>query len=1024
MLLFFLATEILLAQNNQTIQVTGKVTEQSGEPVVGGSISQKGTSNGTITDLEGSFNLNVPQGAVIVVQYLGYITQELTITNGAPLAITLLEDFKKIDEVIVIGYGTRQRKSVVGAIEQIGANRLEDRPVGNAMQALQGAAANLIIQQRSMNPNDNTMNINIRGISTMNNNDPLVVVDGIITELESLNRISPDDIANISVLKDAGSAAIYGSRSSNGVILVTTKQGSKNNRPSVRFNSMVGYENPKVLFNPVKGYENALLRNQAEINSGNAPAYAPEQIRDLYEHRGEEDWFMNQIMQSALQQSYNVSIAGGGENSTYMVSGGFFDQGSNFVGDDYGLKRYNFRTNVSSEYGRFKLTTQIAYNRIVQNAPTDAGRAIIDATRIAPSYLNKMKAANGRYLAVSGMEGNSLAFLEKGGFQKKDEDNIIGNVSGELEIITGLKAKGLVGIDLTAHHRFIRGLEVAYYAGETATEPQSYTGTNRNTEDYNEKKYTLNTQFMLDYDRTFNAVNHVSGLLGVSNESYTREANEIKQKYTDRDLGIPAADGKTEFDPGSYNTPRETTQRSIYSVFGRAFYSYADKYYGEASFRYDGSSKFLKGHRWGFFPSFSAGWRLSQESFMDFYSDRVGDLKIRGSYGVLGNQNVDDYSYFTTYTINTNETETTHIYGFNNKAGSTTGFAFGNKELRWEKSANFNIGFDASFLKDQLYVSFDYFNKTTSGILLKREPPRIFGGAIANENAGKMENRGWELTLNYRFKTQAVQHRINLNIADSKNKVVEFGDERILQKEQMSSLIREGEAFQAYYGYKTDGFFNNYEEIANSAIPIGAIVAPGDVKYVNYYPDDVIDDKDRQVLGNAFPRYTFGFNYDVNWKGFDLGVFFQGVGQRAMVLRGELMEPFHANYSQVIYEHQLDFWSPTNTDARWPRLTAPGNANNYNKDSELYLLDAAYLRLKNIQLGYTLPASLTAKFGVQKLRVSVNAQNLWTLTKNSFIDPESTEFGNNMGGVDGVNSSSGRNYPTLIYYGFGLNLEF
>ncbi|MDR2087340.1 MAG: TonB-dependent receptor [Dysgonamonadaceae bacterium] len=1009
--------EFLLAQNSQTIQITGKVTDTSGEPVIGGSVFRKGTSEGVFTDLEGNFKLSVPQGSAIVVRYLGYVSQELVVADEKPLTIILQEDVKKINEVVVIGYGTRQRKSIVGAVDQIGSNRLEDRPVGNTMQALQGAAANLIIQQRSMNPNDNSMNINIRGINTMNNNDPLVIIDGIITEMESLNRINPDDIAGISVLKDAGSAAIYGSRSSNGVILVTTKQGTKGLRPVIRFNSMVGYENPKVLFRPVKGYENALLRNQAEINSGNMPSYTPGQIRDLYEHRDEEEWFMDQIMQRALQQSYNVSISGGNEQSTYLVSGGFFDQGSNFAGDDYGVKRYNFRTNLSSEYGKFKLTTQIAYNRIVQNAP-NAGNAIIDATRVAPYYYNRMKAANGRYLTVEGMEGNSLGILEKGGFQKKDEDNIIGNVGGELTIIPGLKAKGMLGIDLTAHHRLIRGMEVPYYSSEDATEVSSRTGVDRNTEDYNEKKYTLNTQFMLDYDRTFNEVHQVSGLLGVSNESFTREANEIKQKFTDPELGIPAADGKTEFDPGSYNTPQSSTRRSIYSLFGRAAYSYADTYYGEASFRYDGSSKFAESHRWGFFPSFSAGWRLSQEAFMDFYRDEVGDFKIRGSYGVLGNQNVDDYSYVTTYTVYTNN------YGFNNTPVSGTGFAFGNSELQWEKSANFNIGFDATFLKDQLTVSFDYFNKKTTGILLKTEVPMIFGGEVANENAGEMQNRGWELTLNYHLKTGALQHVFNFNIADSQNKVTKFGDERISDREQMASLIREGVALHSYFGYKTDGYFNNYEEIANGVVPVGAIVAPGDVKYVNYYPDDVIDDKDRQILGNAFPRYTFGFNYNVNWNGFDLDVFFQGVGKRNMVVRGELIEPFHANYSKVIYEHQLDFWSPTNTDARWPRLTAPGNANNYGHDSELFLLDAAYLRLKNIQIGYTLPKSLTTRFGVQKLRVSLNAQNLWTLTKNSFIDPESTEFGNNMGGVGGVDSNSARNYPTLKYYGIGLNLEF
>ena len=471
------------------------------------------------------------------------------------------------------------------------------------------------------------------------------------------------------------------------------------------------------------------------------------------------------------------------------------------------------------------------------------------------------------------------------------------------------------------------------------------------------------------------------------------------------------------------NTPARTLETSINSLFGRAGYSFRDKYYGEFSFRYDGSSKFSEDYRWGFFPSMSAGWRISEEGFMTSYKEKIGDLKIRGSYGVLGNQNVNNYSYFTTYTVYPN------TYGFNNEGVSGTGFSFGNSELQWEESANFNIGADATFLNNSFFVSLDYFNKVTSRILLDPVQPLVFGGAVAKENAGEMTNQGWEVTLSYRAKTGAFKHNISLNMADTKNEVTNFGGkERIDGSDQMYKIIREGEAFGSYFGYKTDGLFQSYEEIANSVLPVGITVQPGDVKYVDANDDQVIDEKDRQVLGNAFPRYTFGLNYNLEWKGFDLGLLIQGVGKRDMFLRGELVEPFHSNYSYVMYTHQLDYWTPTNTDARWPRLSAagsPSNNNNYQRNgSDIYIFNASYLRLKNIQLGYTLPQQLTSKIGVQKCRLSVNAQNLFTLSNVSFIDPESSEFDNKMGGVAGVGANSGRNYPTLKYYGFGLDLEF
>jgi len=1011
-------------QQNSTQQkksVSGKVTDSSGIPLPGVSIVIKGTTNGTVSDGNGNYSLsNISENTSLLFSFIGMKTQEKFIGNKTQIDVTLEEDNIGVEEVVVVGYGTQQKKNLTGSVDQISASLIEDRPVGNAMQALQGAAANLTIQQKSMNPNDNSMNINIRGISTMNNNDPLIVIDGMITEMESLNELNPADIDNVSVLKDAGSAAIYGSRSSNGVILVTTKKGTKSGTPTVKFSSMVGVQDPHVLFSPVMGFENALLKNQALINGGSSPVYSPEQIRN-FQKNGEGEWFLDGIMKSAVQQNYNTSISGGNETSTYMISAGYYDQGSNFVGD-FGVKRYNFRTNLVSEYGKLKISALMAYNRTKQNAPNaSSGVLIVDGSRIPNYYNYKMKADNGHYLINDVLsEFNPLGLLEAGGYQKKDDDNFLGSLNADLKLAKGLTAKGIIGLDLSANHRFIRSLEVPFYASETATVPNSFANSTRNTEDYNEKKYILNTQFLLDYSRTFKDVHQVSGLLGVSNESYTRQANEIKKKYTDRDLGLP--ESATEIDPSSYNTPAQTQERSIYSLFGRTGYSYSSKYYGEFSFRYDGSSKFAEAFRWGFFPSVSAGWRLSEENFMTSYKEKFGDLKFRGSYGVLGNQNVDDYSYFTTYSVYTNS------YGFNNKAVSGTGFSFGNKELRWEQSANFNLGTDASFFNNKFFVSLDYFNKLTSNILLTPVVPTVFGGAVAKENAGKMKNSGWEATLSYRAKTGDFKHNVSLNIADSKNEVVEFGKhEQIDSNDQMSKIIREGEALGSYYGYKTDGYFKNYEEIANSALPIGATVQPGDVKYKDINNDKVIDEKDRQILGNAFPRYTFGINYELNWKGFDFSMMIQGVGKRDMFLRGELVEPFHSNYSYVIYKHQLDFWTPTNLEARWPRLSSPGsasNTNNYQKGSDIYIFNAAYLRLKNIQLGYTIPKSISSKIGIQKFRVSVNAQNLFTLSNVSFIDPESTEFGSNMGGTGGTGANSGRNYPTLKYYGFGLDVEF
>lgn len=1014
---------ILSTSQTKNTLVKGTVKDVSGEPLIGVSVSVKGKSGiGTITDINGNFSIQCDANDILVFSYIGYATLEFPVNGKSSLSISMKEDTKVLDEVIVVGYGTTTRKSAVGAVDQVKADMIENRPVANMTQALQGAAPNVIIQQRNHNPNDNKTNFNIRGISTLNDNSPLFVIDGLVADGESFNKLNPMDIENISILKDAGTAAIYGSRSSNGVVVVTTKKGKKNQRPVVRLSGMIGWENPDILFSPVAGYQNATLRNLAETNAGNAPKYTPDQIRDLAAHQNEESWFFDQIMRTAMQQNYNLSVSGGSEHSTYMISMGYYDQESNYVGNDsFGVQRYNFRTSLSTELGRFKLTGILAYARN-NSVSTTGGSLEVDAARTPTYYYYKMKSADGRYLLNDILsEFNPLGQLEAGGRNKYRNNYINTNVSAEMKIIDGLKLKGVFGADIMNDTRFTRNHAVAYYSSEEATEPRPIKKENNKTSNWNSNAYLINTQLLLDYNKTFGK-HTVNGLVGLTNESYTQSSNEIEKKYVDPDLGI--ATDETTSEPGNITgktSVDDSNRTSITSFFGRAGYSYADRYYAEFSFRYDGASKFHKDYRWGFFPSVSLGWRPTEESFMEFYKEKIGDLKLRASYGILGSQAIGTYDRFTVYDVYDNS------YAYNNKTVSGAGFKLGLENLTWEKTQTFNIGVDASFLQNSLTVTFDYFHKRTNDILMKPLISSVFGTEMPMANIGKMQNQGWDLSVNYRLKTGAFTHNFNFNLGDSWNKVLEFpGDEQITQVEELSRIIRVGVPLNSYYGYKMAGFFQSYDEIEASAIPVGAKVQPGDIKFVDRNDDGIIDSKDKFILGNAFPRYTFGFTYGLNWKGIDFSMFWQGVGKRDMMLRGELIEPYHANYSYTIYKHQLDFWTPTNTEARWPRLAAPGsdsNRNNYGNGngSDLFLLDGKYLRLKNLTIGYTLPKEWTKHLGMQKARLYINGQNLLTFSNNSFIDPESSEFDSKMS-TSGANS--GRSYPTLRYFGFGVDIEF
>lgn len=999
--------------------LTGTVADEKGEPVIGANVIEKGTTNGVITSIDGDFSISVSENAVLQVSYIGYMTQEIAVGSQPRLQIILKEDSQTLEEVIVIGYGTTTRKSTVGAVDQIGSSKIEARPVANITQALQGASPNLVVQTKNFNPNDNSMNLNIRGVNTFNDNSPLIVIDGLISDGSSFNLLNPNDIETVSVLKDAGTAAIYGSRSSNGVIMVTTKKGKLNTKPVVRFSGMLGWQDPDVLFSAVDGYQNADLKNQSLINVGDNAAFTPEQILDLAAHRDEERFLLNELYRTALQQTYNVNISGGSTSTTYMASMGYYGQESNYIGPKAGIQRYNLRTNITTELGPVKFTSGLAYTRSNNKKNLASGNVEADGARIPNYYYYKMKTADGRYLLNDVFtETNPVGMLEAGGIEKADNNYITINLTAEMKLFQDLTLKGVFGSDMITEHRFSRQKEVYFYAKESDTDYFSRGNKNRESQDYNKDTYLINAQVLLDYNKIF-ADHRVSVLAGATQESYKSRYNEVRGQLSNPDLGTPTDDGsKIVIGQGTSLSNQSPTEWVIQSLLGRLNYSFADRYYIEGTFRYDGSSRFDKNNRWGFFPSVSGGWRLSEESFMETYRQKAGDLKIRASYGLLGNQSINSLDRFTIYNVKSN------VYAYNNMPVSGTEFTLGNKGISWETTQTLNIGLDASFLKNALNITFDYFHQQTKDILLKPTIQGVFGADAYMTNIGKMSNRGWDVTVSYRLTTGDFHHNISANIGDALNKVTELEGEIIGNSGVVQRITREGLPLSSYMGYKTAGLFQSYEEIETSAVPVGYYPEPGDLKFVDQNKDGIIDAKDRFILGNAFPRYSYGITYNVNYKRFDFSIMGQGVGKREQAMRGELVEPFHGNYSYNIYQHQLDFWTPTNTDARWPKLAAPNsqsNRNNFSNNSDIFLFDASYFRIKNIAIGYTLPKEISMKAKMQRCRIYLNGQNLFTFSNISFVDPETSEYDNKM---KPGSANSARNYPTLKYYGFGIDIEF
>lgn len=981
----------LMAQSKM-IAIKGKVISGiDKETIVGATILIKGTGSGTSTDVDGNFALEVPTDAVLVVSCIGFRSQEVVVGGRTELNIVMEVESVDLEDVVIVGYGTQKKVNLTGAVASVSTKDLEGKPVSNVVEALQGTTPGLIIQQSNSQPGMRP-SINIRGLNTMNNNDPMVIIDGIIGDIQNVN---PSDIENISVLKDASSTAIYGSRASNGVILITTKKGSAH-KTEVNYQFMYGWQKPTCLPTVVDSWVYAELRNEALINSGRPAAFTPAQI-DAFRHGGPNvKWIEELYKEVTPQQSHSLSVSGGNDHTTYLLSLGYMDQNSMFKGPDYGLKRYNARLNVHSKvYENLTVDATVSYarNEIKDHAYWTEW-LIEQANRMPAIY--PIKDENGNYTFPSGSNSNALSRLEMGGYRKSANDDLSATLSAELKLYDGLKLKGMVGGQLY-NNRLHENRKAIEIPGSGDTE-------NRMTENFG-RTQNITTNLMLTYDKTFGK--HTIGAMA----GYSYEGSRDNSFQTYRLTDAPGYDimvGEQTTHTGNQGWAGDW---SIYSVFGRVNYNYDERYLFEANLRDDMSSKFAKGNRSALFPSFSFGWRISEENFFENLRPYIPSLKLRGSWGLVGNNRIDNYQYMSAVSVAPG-------YSFGNTIVNTASFNAANVDMKWETTRMANIGADVSLLNNSLTLSADFFHNMTRDILIALPVPGLYGSGAPIQNAGKVKNYGWELALNYRFKTVGIEHFITANVSDSRNEVVDTEGTEWINGADVNTIIREGYPINSYYAYRSDGFFQNDEEVAAGPHLDGITPKPGDIRYIDKSGpggkrDGVVkEDDDRFILGNNFPHYTYGFSYGFNWKGIDFSMFWQGVGQRSVWLRGESVEAFHNNNEGPVLDFHIDRWTPTNPNATYPRLTVGTESANNAAKSDFWIQDGSYLRLKNIQLGYTLPQKWTRKACIQDLRIYVSGQNLFTHSNiKGGWDPETTDGG-------------GRIYPVAKVVSLGVNVKF
>ena len=1001
-------------------EISGKVTDENGEGLPGVNVLSKGTDIGAITDVKGNYRLNVPDDATtLIFSYVGYLTEEVEIAGRSVIDISLNPDIETLSEIIVVGYGSQKKADLTGSVSNISTADLESRPITNLSAGLSGLTPGVQVTQGSGGRigSDNAV-IRIRGVGTLNNSNPLVLVDGVSS---SMNDIDPNDVASITVLKDAASAAIYGSRAANGVILITTKRGEEG-RLSVSYSGYAGWQQATKKQEYVSNFATWMeLANENRTNGGLAPIFSQ---ADVDEWRNSNnalthpnvDWYDIQTGDKAFLQSHSLSVSGGNSNTSYRLSLGFLDQ--NGLQKPNGQERYNVRANVESEIAKgFKLGTNLFYRwtDLDPTVNTSNGSGVdFNVVPAIPDIQSPDGLWGGSQHSSIGIVFNPLWNLSIQN-QSNRQQRFLGSIYSDWEIIPGLTFKA--NISLNSNTRFNTSfIETSqswnFRENAIAREVDINSASSEHIQDY-----LVTNFYTLDYEKTIGD-HRFNALAGYQFETFRQDrVRATVSEFPGNALQV--------IDAGLSNpgVGGNISEWAIRSFFGRLNYAFKDKYLLEANIRSDGSSRFREGKKWGSFPSVSIGWRVSEEGFLSDVSF-LSDLKLRGSWGKLGNQLIgtasdpNNYPYQATYNLNQN-------YSFGGTVVS--GIAqndLANQDITWEETTTTNIGLDAGLFDNRLEVTFEYFKRVTDGILFEQPIPDFLGNKGApTVNLAEVVNKGWEASVNYRNDiNRRVTFTAGIHITQVDNEVTKFFGETFSGG---TFIIQEGQPFRAIRGLEAVGIFQSQDEIDNAPTHPGA-VAPGDIRYrdqltvdtngdgVPDEADGVINSDDRTVVGNTLPRFLFGANFNVQYGNFDLGIILQGVSDVDTYAGGGFAYQAFAQSDRGLVSSQwLDRWTPENPTNEWPRLIDGSAYSGNRQTSSFWVNDISFLRLKNIQLGYNIPPALLGKFGVEKARVYVSSDNLLTFTDWAWdFDPERTQTATTPG------------LPNLTTFILGLNVRF
>lgn len=972
----------------QQITVQGVVKDQTGETVIGASVMEKGTTNGTITGIDGDFSLNMSSNGTLVVSFVGYKTQEVQVKGQKQLQVVLSEDAEMLDEVVVIGYGTMKKSDLTGAVSSIGNKDIKDSPVSNLGQAIQGKISGVQIVDAGK-PGDN-VSIKIRGLGSINNCDPLVVIDGVPTDL-GLSSLNMADVERLDVLKDASATAIYGSRGANGVVMITTKRGTEG-KGKLAVSANYSFQNATNVPSLLNAAQYAELSNDMMVNSGRNPN--PEWANPSELGAG-TDW-MDELLRTGVMQNYTVSYSGGNEKSHYYVSGGFLDQSGIVKSVNY--RRFTFQSNSDAQVLKWlKFSNNITFSADTKKS---GSYNIGDALKALPIY--PVKNEDGSW---SGPDGNSEWYgstrnpigpteLNK---SQTDGYNFLANLTAELTFTKWLKFKSTFGYD--AKFWFIDNFTPKYNWKPTPTEE-----TSRYKSDNKSFTYLWDNYFL--FDHTFAEKHRVGLMAGMSAQWNTND-------YLNAQKNVFMFDNVHEMDNGEemYAIGGNETEWALLSYMARVNYSYEDRYLLTATIRRDGSSRFGKKHRWGTFPSVSVAWRASQEKWFP-KNDYINDLKVRAGYGVTGSQaSVGNYSYLASYN--------TSVYPFGISSGNQTALVsstLANPYIHWEEVAQTNIGFDASLFNSRVMFSFDAYLKETRDMLVKASIPITSGfedTTTTYTNAGKVRNQGIEMSLHTINLTGELGWETNLTATYNKNKIKDLNSDVPYYINQINNsyvtMLAKDYPINVFYGYVTDGIFQNQSEVNTHAVQPGA--EPGDIRFRDLNNDGVINDSDRTVIGNPNPSWLFSMNNSLSYKGFELSVFLQGIAGNKIYNANNIDNTgMAAAYNQTT--DVLKRWQGEGTSNSMPRAVF-GDPNQNTRVSDRFVENGSYLRLKNITLSYTFPKQWLQKAQIENARLSLSCENVATITGYSGSDPEV--------GINGIDQNR---YPISRTFSLGLNFNF